>query len=138
MRRVACPVCGITVEEVPWADGKHQQTKTHMQFLAHWAKKLSWKEVAESFQTSGPKVFYAIRYIVQWGLAHRDLTGVTAIGVDEIQWQRGHTYLTLVYQINEGCIRLLWIGKDRSAKTLLGFFPFFWQRAQCRVGLYVL
>ena len=28
MRRVACPACGIKVEEVPWADGKHQQTKT--------------------------------------------------------------------------------------------------------------
>jgi len=125
MRRVECPVCGVTVEEVPWADGKHEQTKTHMQFLAHWAKKLSWKEVAESFQTSWPKVFYAVQYVVAWGLANRDLSGITAIGVDEIQWHRGHKYLTLVYQINEGCIRLLWIGKDRSAKTLLRFFYFF-------------
>lgn len=125
MRRVECPVCGVTVEEVPWADGKHEQTKTHMQFLAHWAKKLSWKEVAESFQTSWPKVFYAVQYVVDWGLANRDLSGITAIGVDEIQWHRGHKYLTLVYQINEGCIRLLWIGKDRSAKTLLRFFYFF-------------
>ena len=124
MRRVACPECGIKVEEVPWADGKHQQTKTYMQFLAHWAKKLSWKEVAESFQTSWPKVFYAVQYVVNWGLAQRDLSGVTAIGVDEIQWHRGHKYLTLVYQINEGCVRLLWIGKDRSAKTLLKFFRF--------------
>ena len=124
MRRVACPECGIKVEEVPWADGKHQQTKTYMQFLAHWAKKLSWKEVAESFQTSWPKVFYAVQYVVSWGLAQRDLSGVTFIGVDEIQWHRGHKYLTLVYQINEGCVRLLWIGKDRSAKTLLKFFRF--------------
>ena len=125
MRRVECPVCGIVVEEVPWADGKHEQTKTHMQFLAHWAKKLSWKEVAESFQTSWPKVFYAVQYVVTWGLAHRDLSGITAIGVDEIQWHRGHKYLTLVYQINEGSIRLLWIGKDRCVKTLLRFFRFF-------------
>jgi len=28
----------------------------YMQFLAHWARKLSWKEVAESFQTSWEKV----------------------------------------------------------------------------------
>jgi len=125
MRRVECPVCGVTVEEVPWGDGKHEQTKTHMQFLAHWAKKLSWKEVAESFQTSWPKVFYAVQYVVAWGLANRDLSGITAIGVDEIQWHKGHKYLTLVYQINEGCIRLLWIGKDRSVKTLLRFFRFF-------------
>ena len=125
MRRVECPVCGVVVEEVPWADGKHEQTKTHMQFLAHWAKKLSWKEVAESFQTSWPKVFYAVQYVVTWGLAHRDLSGITAIGVDEIQWHRGHKYLTLVYQINESCIRLLWIGEDRCVKTLLRFFRFF-------------
>ena len=39
----------------------------------------------------------------RWGLVHRDLSGVEAIGVDEIQWQRGHHYLTLVYQIDAGC-----------------------------------
>ncbi len=26
MRRVDCPRCGVTVEKVPWADGKHQST----------------------------------------------------------------------------------------------------------------
>ncbi len=70
-------------------------------------------------------MFYAVQYVVAWGLVNRDLSGITAIGVDEIQWHRGHKYLTLVYQINEGCIRLLWIGKDRRAKTLLRFFHFF-------------
>ena len=60
--------------------------------------------------------------VVTWGLAHRDLTGLTAIGIDELQWQRGHTYLTLVYQIDAGCKRLLWLGQDRKVKTLLRFF----------------
>ena len=87
MRRVECPTCGIRVEEVPWADGKRHQTMTYMQFLARWARKLSWKEVAESFQTSWPKVFRAVEYIVEWGLKHRDLSGITAIGIDEIQWK---------------------------------------------------
>ncbi len=124
MRRVECPRCGIRVEEVPWSDGKRHQTKTYMRFLAYWARKLSWKEVAESFQTSWPKVFRAVEYVVEWGLAHRDLSGITAIGIDEIQWHRGHKYLTLVYQINADKIRLLWIGKDRTVKTLLRFFRF--------------
>jgi transposase len=114
----------VRVEEVPWAHGKRHQTKTYMQFLAHWARKLSWKEVAESFQTSWPKVFWAVKYVVEWGLKNRDLSGITAIGVDKIQWHKGHKYLTLVYQINTENIRLLWIGKDRTAKTLLRFFRF--------------
>jgi len=45
-----------------------------------------------------------------------------SIGVDEVQWQRGHKYLTLVYQIDAGSKRFLWIGKDRTTKTFLRFF----------------
>ena len=52
------------------------------------------------------------------------MSGITAIGIDEIQWHRGHKYLTLVYQINAERIRLLWVGKDRTVKTLLRFFRF--------------
>ncbi len=100
MRRVNCTKCGVKVEQVPWARGKQELTATYQQFLAHWAKKLSWKEVAVSFRTSWEKVFQAVEYIVEWGLEHRDLSGVTAIGVDEIAWRKGHNYLTMVYQIN--------------------------------------
>jgi transposase len=42
--------------------------------------------------------------------------------VDEIQWRRGHHYLTLVYPLDEGCKRLLWIGKERTEESLRGFF----------------
>ena len=53
MRRVDCPRCGVTVERVPWADGKHQLTTTYMWFLARWAKCLSWQEVARSGSSAG-------------------------------------------------------------------------------------
>lgn len=123
-RRVNCRQCGIVSEYIPWAEGKRQLTNIYMQFLANWAKKLSWQEVARSFRTSWEKVFHSVEYVVQWGLEHRDLSGISAIGVDEIQWHRGHKYLTLVYQINSECIRLLWIGKERTTRTMLRFFRF--------------
>src|SRR6202140_2261843 len=34
MRRVDCRACGVQVEELPWAIGKHQLTKAYMLFLA--------------------------------------------------------------------------------------------------------
>ena len=125
MRRVDCANCGVKVEAVPWAEGKQTLTRTYMQFLAGWARRLSWTEVAEAFQTSWEKVFHSVEWIVGWGLAHRDLSGVMAIGVDEILWQRGHKYLTVVYQIDEQCKRLLWIGQERTVQTLQGFFDLF-------------
>ena len=133
MRRVNCVDCGVKVEQVPWARGKRELTDTYQQFLAHWAKKLSWTEVAVSFRTSWEKVFRAVEYIVEWGLEHRDLSGVTAIGVDEIAWRKGHKYLTMVYQIDAGNIRLLWIGKDRTIKTLRRFFHFFGEERSRRL-----
>ncbi len=122
MRRVNCPGCGVVVEEVPWGDGKHQLTKVYMQFLAHWARKLSWQETAEAFHTSWEKVCHSVEYAVSWGLEHRILAPIRAIGVDEIQYAKGQNYLTLVYQIDLDCVRLLWIGRERTMETFLGFF----------------
>lgn len=122
MRRVNCCYCGVTVEAVPWVKGKNHLTKAYMQFLAHWSKSLSWQEVAKQFQTSWKKVFHSVEYIVDWGLKHRCLDGSTAIGVDEIQWRKGHKYLTLVYQINKDCIRLLWVGRERTKESFRLFF----------------
>jgi transposase len=122
LRRVNCKRCGVKVEAVPWAQGKHTLTNTYMQFLATWAKRLSWQEVAAIFKTSWEKVFRSVEWAVEWGLAHRDLTNIHSIGVDEVLWQRGHKYLTVVYQIDAECKRLLWVGKDRTVRTLLCFF----------------
>ena len=125
MRRVDCSLCGVRVESVPWAKGKHHLTDTYAWFLARWAKRMSWKQVSEVFRTSWDNVFRSVQMAVGWGRQHMDLSSITAIGVDEIQWQRGHHYLTLVYQIDEHCKRLLWIGQNRKVKTLLRFFLWF-------------
>jgi transposase len=124
MRRVECPTCGVKVERIPWAEGKCTLTTEYRWFLARWARRMSWKEVAEAFGVSWDHVYDAVKYAVSWGLTHRSLEGIAAIGVDEVQWKRGHKYQTVVYQLDEGCKRLLWIGPDRTAKTLLRFFRF--------------
>lgn len=124
-RRVDCSGCGVRVERLPWASGKHRLTDAYAWFLARWARRLSWKEVAEIFASSWDSVFRSVEMAVEWGRAHADYSGVRAIGIDEIAWQRGHKYLTLVYQIDAHCKRLLWVGNKRKVKTLLGFFRWF-------------
>jgi len=123
MRRVDCPRCqAVVVEEVPWGDGKRTLTRAYMLFLARWARRLSWKETAEAFRTSWDKVFDAVEHIVDYGLEHRKFGQIDAIGVDEIQYAKGHKYLTLVYQIDLGVTRLLWVGRERTIESFQGFF----------------
>ena len=62
-----------------------------------------------------------MEWFVRWGLVHRKLEGVQSIGVDEIHWgqgQRADTFLTVIYQIDSHCRRLLWVGRKRTQATL--------------------
>jgi transposase len=120
-RRVECGEHGVIVEHLPWSDGKRPVTCAMMGFLARWARRLSWLETAQIFQTSWEAVYRSVEWFVQWGLAHRELKGVEAMGVDEIHWGRGlraDNFLTVIYQIDAHCRRLLWVGKRRSQATL--------------------
>ena len=122
LRRVDCPTCKVTAERVPWAEGKSRLTTRYRWFLARWAKRMSWEEVASIFKTSWRNVFESVKHAVFWGVGHQELGSIEAIGVDEIQWQRGHRYLTLVYQIEEGMKRLLWVAQERTEDSLRRFF----------------
>jgi transposase len=120
-RRVNCPAHGVVVEHLPWSEGKRPVTRAMMGFLARWARHLSWRQTAQSFQTSWDCVYRSVEWFVQWGLAHRQLEGVEAIGVDEIHWgknQRADGFLTVIYQIDSQCRRLLWVGRKRTQATL--------------------
>jgi transposase len=120
-RRVACAEHGVAVEHIPWSAGKRPITYAMMVFLVCWARRLSWRETARVFQTSWESVYRSVEWMVQWGLAHRQLQGVESVGVDEIHWGRGlkaDNFLTVIYQIDKHCRRLLWVGKRRSEATL--------------------
>jgi transposase len=120
-RRVECAEHGVMVEHIPWSDGKRPVTCAMMGFLARWGRRLSWRETAQVFQTSWEAVYRSVEWFVQWGLAHRKLQGVESLGVDEIHCSRGlqaDSFLTVIYQIDAHCRRLLWIGKRRSEATL--------------------
>jgi DNA-binding CsgD family transcriptional regulator len=62
-----------------------------------------------------------VEWFVEWGLTHRQLRGVESIGVDEIHWgraKRADNFLTVIYQIDAHCRRLLRMGRRRSQATL--------------------
>lgn len=136
LRRINCRPCGVKVEQVPWltAGSKSPMSTALSLFLARWARRLSWQETAEVFGFNWDYVYRAVKAVVAYGLKHRDLSGIGALGVDEVAWAKGHRYVTLVYQIDEGARRLLHVSADRSSKSLLRFFVML-RREGRRVGV---
>jgi transposase len=123
-RRVQCrstKACGVHVESMPWSDGKHHASKALIIYLAQWARRLSWQETAKCFKVSWDMVYRSVEWMVAYGLANRQLSGIEAIGVDELHWgkgKKGSNFITLIYQIDSGCKRLLWAGLSRTQKCL--------------------
>jgi len=122
LRRVHCARCGVRVERVPWAAGKSPITRSLALYLADWAKLLSWQEVARRFGVNWRQVYALVDFVVGWGLRHREVSGVQALGIDEIQFGKGHQYLTVVYQLCGRVPRLLYVGQRRDASSLSAFF----------------
>ncbi|MGB0107567.1 MAG: transposase [Terriglobales bacterium] len=120
-RRVECAEHGVVVEQIPWSEGKRPVTRAMMGFLARWARRLNWRETAQVFQTSWEAVYRSVEWFVQWGLAQRQLQQVWSVGIDEIHWgqgKRADQFLTVIYQIDCHCRRLLWVGRRRTQATL--------------------
>jgi transposase len=138
-RRIDCRHCGVKVEWLPWCDpaSKRPMTLAMMVFLATWARRLSWKQTAEVFAVSWEAVFRSVAAVVDYGLSRRELTGIGAIGVDEVAYAKGHRYATLVYQLDAGCRRLLYVVEGRSIKSLLRFFVML-KRHGRRIGVDLL
>ena len=124
-RRVDCPDCGVRVERLPWAKPYARLCSVFSQFLSTWAKRLSISGVARAFSVNWSTVYEAVEEMVEWGLEHRDLTGIEAIGIDELAVQKRHRYGTLVYQIDAGKERLLHISEERTEASIRSFFDWF-------------
>lgn len=119
-RRAECPKCGIHVEDVPWAEGKSPMTKARAWFLARWAKRLPWNQVARIFGCGWGQVYVAVEQAVKWGLEHRDISGIIAIGVDEVYFGIKNKFKTLVYQICSKKPRLLFVAEGHKEIALSG------------------
>jgi len=119
-RRVNCANCGTKVEAIPWTQGKSPLSIPLSFVLATWAKMVAWKVVGQRFGFHWNTVRKAVKNVVDYGLAHRDLDTILYIGIDEISRKRGHVYHTQVYDLIEQ--RLLWSGEGRTSESLDAFF----------------
>lgn len=103
-------------------NGKQRMTRALMVTLAIWTRVLPWKQGCSAVSLRLGTVATAVEEAVAYGLANRDLDGLTHIGIDEISRKRGHVYVTNVYDLRSK--RLVWSGEERSKETLEAFFEF--------------
>lgn len=121
-RRVACPRCGPSVEEVPWLDRYQRMTKRLAALVAEFARVLPLKQVATIFGLS----WDTVKQIDQRAMAARlgpidaHWNAVRYLTIDEFAIERGHRYATVV--VDPEAKRVLWVTRGRDESALEEFF----------------
>lgn len=123
--RADCIEHGVKSIDVPWADLKSRFTLLFERFAIDVLLSASSQtKAAELLGLSWDEVHAIQERAVRRGMKVRDLNGISYLGIDEKSFLKGHSYASLVYDL-EGA-RVLEVIKDRTedaAEELLNTIP---------------
>lgn len=119
-RRVRCPQCGPKVEALSWLDRYARVTRRLAESVARLCQVLPIKHVAAFYGLSWDTVKAVDKAYLEATLGPVDLTGLTAIVMDEFAIQKGHRYATSV--VNPYTKQVLWVGRGRGREDVRPFF----------------
>lgn len=120
LRRVACPAHGVHTEAVPFARARSRFTCDFENLVGWLATVMDKTALARLVRIDWDTVGRIIQRVVATELDPDRLNKLFTIGVDEVSWRKGHSYLTLVSDHDTG--RFVWGDQGHDAATLDGFF----------------
>jgi transposase len=120
LRRLWCGSCGAQFEVVPWARAGSRYTRDFEDVVAWLAQQMAKTPIAGLLRIAWDTVGRIVERVIADRLDHTRLSGLVAIGVDEISYRRHHRYLTTVVDHQAGAI--VWCAPGRNRATLAEFF----------------
>ncbi len=114
--RADCPTCGVKTAEVPWA-GKHSRFTLMFEAFAIDVLKAcgSVKAAAELLKLDWDSVHSIMERAVSRGLERRELVSLKHVGIDEKSFRRGHSYISLLTDLDGS--RVLEVVEDRTEEA---------------------
>jgi transposase len=121
IRRLACRDCGrVRTEDVGWARPGARHTRDFEDVVAWLAQRMDKTSVAALMRCSWEAVDNIVRRVVADHLDDSRLDDLYRIGVDEISYKRGHHYVTVVANHDNG--RVVWVSEGKSMAALGEFY----------------
>ena len=120
-RKIICMHCKkIPIEELGLFDPYMRVTKRLARYIFELCKIMTVREVARHLRLDWKTVKAVDQKFLEKEYGQTDYQGLRILAIDEISIRKGHRYLTVVLDYETG--RVVWVGKDRKARTLRRFF----------------
>lgn len=121
--RVECPTHGVLQAALPWAEPNSRFTALFERLAIDLIKETSLAGAARILSISWDQAMGIMERAVRRGLDAKEFIPPDAMGIDEKAIGKGHTYLSLVYDLDEGTVEH--IGDGRGADALSDYFASF-------------
>jgi transposase len=112
--RVRLPDGSVRLVEPSWVGQLSGFTLLFEALVLMLAQQMPFAAVARAVNLSWHRVHAICSRYVELALAAADLSGVTAVAIDETSYRRGHEYLTLVADMQARRVAFVTTGKDAS------------------------
>jgi len=128
LRRLCCPVHGVITQGVPFARPGSRFTRDFEDLVGWLATTMDKTALARLVRVDWDTTGRIIERVVADRLDPDRLQRLFQVGVDEVSWRKGHSYLTLVS--NHATGKFVWGRAGKDAATLDHFFDDLGDRAE--------
>lgn len=118
--RVACREHGVVQVTVPWAEPRSRFTLLFERLAIDVLRQCDVSGATRILRISWDEAWGLLERAVTRGRARKVRTVVRRIGVDEKAAAKGHRYLTVVCDLDEGTVEH--IAEDRKQESLAGYY----------------
>jgi transposase len=118
--RVNCPKHGVKQVQLPWAESKARFTVLFERFAIDVLLETDVLGATRILRISWDEAWHIQERAVARGMAAKGKRVIKHIGVDEKAAAKGHTYLTLVNDIDRGTVEH--VADDRKTESLSSYF----------------
>jgi transposase len=119
--RVRCAKCGVRQVEATWSEDSSRFTLAmESKIIRTVLRCQSVDGTAELMRADWGAVFGVMGRAVDRGLLRRSGVEARRIGIDEKAWKKGHSYHTLVYDLDAKCV--LFVNEKRTIKSLKDYY----------------
>lgn len=119
-KEVLCPTHGPIMERIPWADYRSRVTYRLELMILTLTQQMTQKAVSGLVKIPPSTLSELIHRVIHREREGHKIRGLKVIGIDEISYAKGRKFITLVYDMERGCV--VWIGKGKGKETIDSFF----------------
>jgi transposase len=115
-REVVCPTHGRLQENIPWAAAYSRVTLRFEHLMLIYSSVMTLTAAAGLLRIPISTLSDILHRSIERAREGHKISGLNSIGIDEISYEKGRKFATIVYDLEKSLV--IWVGKGKGRETI--------------------